>query len=986
MSLEGSRSPRSAPFRRLGGFVYRRRRLVIAAWIIALVALVPIISQAGSSTSLQQGSSAGNQLESVRAQDLIAAEFSRTVPNSSLLVVISAGNVSSESTQTLVRDMVSSLRTDSRITGLNQTVDVFSRLYSAIEGANDGGYATLRGANSTAHLLLGVPSLYLSIWEQAFANTNDITASNSLAYNGTYAALSAANATAFRLYSSRLLGFFNSSWSDSWVDQRTASLNFSERSTVSAHEADVEYLGDSTSASASFGRDVVGFFTLDEFISKNGSIPPPELTDFAVGFLSNNTSFTPTFVRNAMGLGVDFSNSTRDELAGNIVRDPGKFGADPGLSTLVSSFVSPSGDTTLVSLGFDRSSTANMLEVRSVVQDSLTRNGQSSGNLSAEVTGQDAINYDFGESTRADLDLILPVTIVLLIVATGLFFRSILTPFITLGTIGVALGIAQVFIVVVSSYIAKVDFTIPTVLLTVLIGVGTDYSVFVLARYREERVRGLSVQEAVEISVTWAGESITTSGATVIISFLALGLTSIVFLKTMGLVVGLGVGVALLVALTMVPAIIGVVGGRAFWPYSGQRFARYASGVLTKLEAKRGYFSRTGIFAVKNAKALIVVAALVSAPALYVYSTTTPTYDFLSAAPASLESVSVSDHLTSAFGGGRLFPTYVVLTFESPVVIGHSFNDSEMATIGAMSSYLAGHPDIRNVTGPARPFGSPIDLSADFSDPRQARTFSAMLQGIGKDNRTALLTVNFGIDPYSTRAISDAQEIRNYLHGTYDNRGSASGSFVGLLVGGASGSILDTKNVFDSQFDSVVPLVAVGVALVLLVVLGSLFLPVFAVLSVLMSIVWTLAATKLVFQAYFDYQILFITPFFLFVTLLGLGMDYNVFILTRVREEATKGGRLDEAIVRAIEQTGGIITAAAVILAGSLGALMLSSDLLLKQMGFAFAFSILIDALVVRTYLVPAVMSTMGRWNWFSPIPYLNRSHSLFKKDAEEAP
>ncbi|MDG6974315.1 MAG: MMPL family transporter, partial [Nitrososphaerota archaeon] len=86
-------------------------------------------------------------------------------------------------------------------------------------------------------------------------------------------------------------------------------------------------------------------------------------------------------------------------------------------------------------------------------------------------------------------------------------------------------------------------------------------------------------------------------------------------------------------------------------------------------------------------------------------------------------------------------------------------------------------------------------------------------------------------------------------------------------------------------------------------------------------------------------------------------------------------------IIGAIEQTGGIITAAAAILAGSLGALMLSSDLLLKEVGFAFAFSILVDALVVRTYLVPAVMSVMGRWSWWSPIPRLNRSRSLFARE-----
>jgi RND superfamily putative drug exporter len=368
---------------------------------------------------------------------------------------------------------------------------------------------------------------------------------------------------------------------------------------------------------------------------------------------------------------------------------------------------------------------------------------------------------------------------------------------------------------------------------------------------------------------------------------------------------------------------------------------------------------------------------------LYVYSTTTPTYDFLSAAPNSLESISASNSLAAAFGSGRLYPTYVVITFDHPLVTGNSFNSTEMGTIGAISNYVATYQNVRNVTGPTRPFGNPVSYeNLNVSSVSGNLTFSAMEQQIGGDKKTALITVNFRVDPFETAAISDAQAMRQYLHANF---GPSTG-VTGMYVGGSSGSILDTKNTFDSEFDSVVPIVAIGVALVLLVVLGSLFLPVFAVLSVLMSVVWTLVVTKLLFQTYFDYPILFILPFLLFVTLLGLGMDYNIFILTRIREEATKGGSLNDAIIRAIEQTGGIITAAAIILAGSLGALMFSSDLLLKQMGFAFAFSILLDALIVRTYLVPAVMSTVGRWNWFNPIPYLNRSHSLFKRSSQESP
>jgi RND superfamily putative drug exporter len=537
-----------------------------------------------------------------------------------------------------------------------------------------------------------------------------------------------------------------------------------------------------------------------------------------------------------------------------------------------------------------------------------------------------------------------------------------------------------VFIVLVATFIAKVDFTVPTILLTVLIGVGTDYSVFILARYREERVNGSSVQQAIETSVTWAGESITTSGATVIISFLSLAFTSVVYLRTIGYVVGLGVLVALLVALTMVPAVVSMVGGRVFWPYSGERFTRYSLSVLQKLRMRRGYFSRSGAFAVKRAWVLIVLALVATGPALYVYATTTPTFDFLSAAPSSLESISASNQLTAAFGSGTLFPTYVVMTFSQPVVVGRAFNGSEMGEVQRVTSYLQASPDVRNVTSPTLVYGRQVDYDRiNPSTGEGATTFAGVLQSVGRDNKTVLFTINFNIDPDSAKAISDAQSMRQTLHSVY---GSTNG-VTGIYVGGETGSILDTKNVFDSQFNTVVPIVAVGVALVLLVVLGSLFLPVFAVFSVLMSIIWTLAATELLFKQFYNFPLLFITPFFLFVTLLGLGMDYNIFILTRVREEATKGKSLNDAIVGAIEQTGAVITAAAIILAGSLGALMISSDLLLRQLGFSFAYAILIDALVVRTYLVPAVMSKIGRWNWYSPIPLLNRSRHLFEEESQ---
>jgi RND superfamily putative drug exporter len=442
-----------------------------------------------------------------------------------------------------------------------------------------------------------------------------------------------------------------------------------------------------------------------------------------------------------------------------------------------------------------------------------------------------------------------------------------------------------------------------------------------------------------------------------------------IFLQTMGLIIGLGVIVTLLAALKFAPALTAILGDRIFWPNSGERFKKYADGVIEKNRHKGGYFARSGHFAVKHSKVVILIAIVLTIPSLYVYATTTQTYNFLGSASSSLESTSAYNSLTDAFGSGRMLPSYVVLTFSEPLIYSNgSFNHAELSVISEISSYLAYHEGIQEVAGPTMPYGKSVDYLTvtNASDPLN---YSGILMAIGADNQSALITVKFNGDPYSTQVMDYAEDIRSTLHVNYDDTTYVTG----VYVGGTTGSMLDVRESFSVEFNQILPIVSICVALVLFFVLGSLLLPIFALASVFMSIFWTLAVTILVFQSAFSYGLLFMTPLILLVLLLGLGMDYNIFILTRVREEAAKGQPLKDAIVNAIEQTGGIITAAAIILAGSLGALMLSSNIMLKEMGFAFAFSILIDALVVRTYLVPAVMAEFGKWNWYNPIKRLQR-------------
>ena len=582
------------------------------------------------------------------------------------------------------------------------------------------------------------------------------------------------------------------------------------------------------------------------------------------------------------------------------------------------------------------------------------------------MTGSQALSKDFRASSFGDLGLILPFTIVIIIVATGLFFRSVVTPGASLLSIGIALGIADSAIIyLVGNYFVGVDSNVPNILLSVMIGVGTDYSVFLLARYREERARGKEKVEAVRTSVTWAGESIATSGLTVMISFFLLGsLQTVSLLRSLGLVVGMGVLVALAGSLTFIPSITLMLPNAVFWPNVGKRFEAYANGVENSIKNKTNYFSRSAGFSIKHAKVVAVVALVATAPALYIWGTAPVGYDFLAAAPQSIESVAAFNTMSQSFGAGKLFPTYVVLQFQQPLWNGSAYNIQEMKTVDSVANLTLGVANVLSVSGPTRPSGLRVDFYQLGNDTRSKLVENSMNGMISKDGLYALLNIDFVAAPQSETSIGTAQQLRQDYKTFSGNPGSG---LQGIYLGGTAGSTLDSKNSTNSQFETVILYVMAAVAVVLILVLGSLFLPLFAIVSIVMSIAWTLATTDIVFRQLYNFPILFITPLTLFVLLLGLGMDYNIFILTRIREEAAGGAPLNKAITTAIERTGGIITAAAIILAGSLGSLMLSNNLLLKEFGFAFFYSILIDAMVMRTYIVPSVMSLMGKWNWYAP-------------------
>ena len=381
----------------------------------------------------------------------------------------------------------------------------------------------------------------------------------------------------------------------------------------------------------------------------------------------------------------------------------------------------------------------------------------------------------------------------------------------------------------------------------------------------------------------------------------------------------------------------------------------------------RGYFYKAADFSIRHAKTVMVVAFVVSIPATYVFVTAETSFDFIEGMSSGVESSQGMVAMTEAFGAGRIMPTQIVLVMSTPVYLDGNFSIDNLDAIDAVTSSVGDVENVKQATGTTNPQGPAIDyrnLSA-MSPESRASQEALMLETVGLDGRTVLITVVLEAGPMTAESLDTIEAIRSLIAAlSADDSALVS---TDVYVGGATAVIYDLANDLNEQFTIMEIVVIIGIFIVLLVVLGAVLLSLFAIVSILLSISWAFAATVGIFGYALDQPILWIIPLILFIMLMGIGMDYNVFILTRIREEKHKGKSNREAIVESLDWTGGIITALAIIMGSAFSMMMISSTMMLREMGFALAFAIMLDAMVVRTYIVPAMMTTLGKWAWWAP-------------------
>ncbi|HVO37309.1 MAG TPA: MMPL family transporter, partial [Candidatus Acidoferrum sp.] len=489
-----------------------------------------------------------------------------------------------------------------------------------------------------------------------------------------------------------------------------------------------------------------------------------------------------------------------------------------------------------------------------------------------------------------------------------------------------------------------------TVLLT--LGLSVDYAVLQLRRTREERHLGKTVEESVAISVKWAGQAVLTAGITVIVAYVVMALANVPIFSDVATGIALAVFILLAVSLTLLPSLEIALGDKAFWP--GNRHSKAGQGDgKTRL--------RRMASVVLNRKKLIVVAiSLLAIGAFYVEYSTPTGLDFLKLIPnfPSNQGITV---VTSSFGSGMVSPTKIVVTTPTMIVYGaNQFNQTLLDQIEQVSNAAANSAGVVSLSGPTRPFGQAFNYSSigKMSGPLLLQYSEGMLQFIGNDNKTALINVGLSKPSESPEAVAFLNDIKTNLKVPLLDE-------VSIHLGGSTQSTADSQSFLAGLLPEVVAILSAAVYVILFFQLRSAFTPIRLIFTILCSVVFSLALLSIVFYSLLSLPILDFAPLFVVVTMLGVGIDYDIFFVTRIREEALKGKTDDEAIKTAVDKVWITILGLGFVLSTVFASLLITGIAILQEISLTVSAAILIDVLVVIPFFVPSLMGLAQRFNWW---------------------
>ena len=612
--------------------------------------------------------------------------------------------------------------------------------------------------------------------------------------------------------------------------------------------------------------------------------------------------------------------------------------------------------------------------LRGAIKDSSPPPG-----VQAHLAGSLAIQVDQQKQSGSTGNQVEGFAAIFILILLFLIFRAVLAPFITLIPAFLSVAISGPIVAELANHGLKVS-SLAQLLLTVLVlGAGTDYGLFLVFRVRENRRAGQANHEAVINALTKVGESITFSALTVIAALLSLLAASFQIYSNLGIPLAIGIAVMLVAGLTLLPALLAIFGNAAFWP-SKPKPGTSSTGLWGKVATR----------VVKRPAAALLIGVIVfGALSIAVTAYKSAGFGGTISAPAGTDSAAGQNLLAKYFPASSANPTNLVYKLSTPVW-------DDPAAVAAATTQLQHSSLFTGVTGPLNPVGGAGFTVAEYtalhsvlgSGPFAATAPAIPASFAGKVTPTewaqayqeyrataqyvdpAGTTIQFetGLtagDPSSTAALNavpalraEAAAVGTTLHATANG------------VGGEAPAFYDVSQISNSDLVHVIPIAIVVIGVLLALVMRSLVAPIYLIASVAISYFAALGFAVIVFiWLGGSGGITFILPFLLFIFLLALGEDYNILVMTRIREEAHRMP-LREAVGRAISVTGTTVTSAGLVLAGTFAVFAVvggggSGGSQIRDIGLGLAVGVIMDTFVVRTVLVPCTVVLLGKWNWW---------------------
>jgi putative drug exporter of the RND superfamily len=577
---------------------------------------------------------------------------------------------------------------------------------------------------------------------------------------------------------------------------------------------------------------------------------------------------------------------------------PGSVASNDSVATIQLAFAGQPGDEQV---------NAAVGTVRTKADAFLAGSGLNDG-----LTGNAAIQVDTTNAYDHANKIITIATVLLIFVLLGLIFRSLiiaLLPIVVIGLVhsavsGIAAWLAEAFGFQVGNQLTSL-------LVVVLFGIGTDYIVFLLFRYREQLRRGVAHKEALIFSCAVVGKVVASSALTVIGAFAALSLAKLGSLSTLAPGLMVAVATMLVTALTLVPAIMSLLGRFLFWP-----------GGHGKLSEKNA-FAKEGSLVARHPGLVAGVLVIVLGGLAFATTGWTPTYNTLAELPANTPSQIAYNTLVRGFPAGALAPTQVYVVGTAPI---------SQSSLSTLTTNLTKTPGVAQVAPPQVSTASP---------------------------NAALVNVVLKDDPYSNAALN---AVENSVRPTAHD--SAPGDQV--LVGGQTSTFVDVRSQLESDFHLVLPVALAIIAVILALLLGAVAAPISLLVCVMLAFLATLGASVLLFLHGLGYDgIDFTLPIVLFIFVVAIGTDYNILLASRLREEFRNGFSPRESARIAIANDAPTVAAAGIILALTFASLMLAGIANLTELGFGVAVGIVIAAFGMAPLLVPALSALEGRVFWW---------------------